>query len=175
MAEKQNRFKLMGQSMYSSKSKPNSAEEETNIVLNNEVPEQEELSNKSNEETTNDSSTPIAKKLSGTKKNTGKKQNNNLESSDKDTIKDNKVALEKEATKPTGSSQDISYTEKRGRKKGTVFVQPEERRKTISISVDPRDEEIYRQILKKYPKRFKGLSQLVEQALDYFIEENNLN
>ncbi len=62
----------------------------------------------------------------------------------------------------------------RGRKKGKTFVPEDKLKKSISISVSPEDEELYKEVIAKNPKRFKSMSQLAEQALDYFIKGNNL-
>lgn len=76
---------------------------------------------------------------------------------------------------PKKPAESKPAEKKRGRKPGTVLVKDEAKRKTVSISVAPEDEEIYKKVLAENPKRFKGMSQLVEQALDYFIKENHLN
>lgn len=76
---------------------------------------------------------------------------------------------------PKQPAEQKPAEKKRGRKPGTVLVKDEAKRKTVSISVAPEDEEIYKKVLAENPKRFKGMSQLVEQALDYFIKENHLN
>lgn len=86
-----------------------------------------------------------------------------------------KVPAEPKQETPKKSAESKPTEKKRGRKPGTVLVKDEAKRKTVSISVAPEDEEIYKKVLAENPKRFKGMSQLVEQALDYFIKENHLN
>ena len=155
-----NRFKAMGQNMYSSKSKDRTDPKTTN----------EEHIDAKTIENNNLTSQKDPESISGV--NVGENipvsftdDNANPAQTTVDTAPKKKTA--KKITKP-------SSTGKRGRKKGTVIVEEEKRKKTISISVSPEDEALYKDILRLHSKRFVSMSQLVGLALEHYINDQKL-
>ena len=155
-----NRFKAMGQNMYSSKSKdrtdpkPNSEEHDDTdtIETNNLTPQKDSVSISGEDDEENILASP-----------TGDIED--LAQTTVDTIQKKETAKKKKKSASTG---------KRGRKKGTVIVEEEKRKKTISISVSPEDEALYKDILRLHSKRFVSMSQLVGLALEHYINDQKL-
>ncbi len=63
---------------------------------------------------------------------------------------------------------------KRGRKKGTQIVPEDMQKKNISISVAPEKEIKYKQIVNDNRMKYRSISQLVEQAMDFYIKAQGL-
>lgn len=153
--DKANRFSNMANKLYSP-GKDNSIPKETDLSTNSD----NKGSIKAPEEKTETTSktSPLTKTTPKTKTITKPSKKN--------------ATIKVSATKKNSTSGE---KEKRGRKAGTVLVKKEDQKKSISISVDPKDEELYKKIVQKNKKRFRNLSYLVELALDEYIKKNKLS
>lgn len=146
---KTNRFAEMGKHLYNSKPAA-SADDNTEITTE---------------------SSDTTKKGSSPPENQSTKANDKGEN--KVDSKRNTKSSTKNAKKDTDTAKKGSVN-KRGRKTGTVLVDPKKQKRTLSISVSPEDEERYKKVLNNNPKKFRSMSHLVEQALDEYISRNKL-